>query len=999
MERRSYRPYLRQNGTDSVDKFLKNINSTNNHNNERYTSSKFPTDGLDGAGTSKYPSYSTYVGKYSPSLRNTVSSSAAPGNYSTRYDAPTAERRRPSGVPLYNLAKNTTYNAENYGANGSSRFAQGGYNDYGAQRTGSIPTVRDGAKKQKSALKSLRSFFKRHLIGGSRGRRDLSATPINTRFSSTQNVNGHLPYAVPTTHRRSSSSSIGFINENRPQQSSSAFNSSRDSIVKRSSTVLPFNNVDYSRPSTVDSLDSSIKDVQRRTGDISISKADISKRPPLPSTTKFTPNKHPSVPIPDTSNVISDRQLAQKRPTITPDERTPTIICDRNPKTIIPCLRGLLNHGNTCYFSAIIQCLAACERFAEFLICNDSEFSDHANRDVGICLDEDGLYKSFVSTLRCLWFNNPNADSFCLKTLRFIGQANPLFIISHQQTYKSEEELASDALEKISGSHESTVMDLFRYDFISLFILFFRGQFRTALKCTNPGCGFTNLSFEPYLCISLSVPLAKKLHHYSVLLFSFHPTREIIRFYFAVPETSLNVRHFKNKIMERMNGSSEETVSCCIEPNGLIQLLDDDFVIYFDNRQFGELNILEIPKILPTHKNDDTIVCIVVFVMGTLPNCERNFLLQKCERLLPRHFSILPQDYNIFVQSRDNSLQVLHPQTKRPLFSDFVERILNDVDNPKKVLRIIIEWDLSLKQRFLSYVAPEPILNDYSFYRKVESSDYDSKQSTISLTNLLDQFVGCESIRDWTCPNCTKSPGSMELRFHSLPDVLVFHLKRFELLSESVTKKIDSRVKIPLEKLDMSPYVYSQYSKSSTLPKNKKGGNKTFNYVEKNLMIYDLAGVIYHYGERTNSGHYTAATLNPVDGKWRIFDDSRVSTLAESVTGSSELEISSRSYLLFYQRQPYLQRKLTWFPQNVPEHIIKKYQKKEYSENVDRSYANGNSIFYKDNSDPTLKESYLKSPTKSLTQERIIPIIRETRAGPAVGYVPEFTSSYTNRNF
>jgi len=53
-----------------------------------------------------------------------------------------------------------------------------------------------------------------------------------------------------------------------------------------------------------------------------------------------------------------------------------------------------------------------------------------------------------------------------------------------------------------------------------------------------------------------------------------------------------------------------------------------------------------------------------------------NFLLQKCERLLPRHFSILPQDYNIFVQSRDNSLQVLHPQTKKPLFNDFVERFL-----------------------------------------------------------------------------------------------------------------------------------------------------------------------------------------------------------------------------------------------------------------------------------------------------------------------------------
>lgn len=39
-------------------------------------------------------------------------------------------KRRPSGVPLYNLAKNSTYNAENYGANGSSRFAQGGKQNF-----------------------------------------------------------------------------------------------------------------------------------------------------------------------------------------------------------------------------------------------------------------------------------------------------------------------------------------------------------------------------------------------------------------------------------------------------------------------------------------------------------------------------------------------------------------------------------------------------------------------------------------------------------------------------------------------------------------------------------------------------------------------------------------------------------------------------------------------------------------------------------------------------
>uniref|UniRef100_A0A1I8BAJ8 Ubiquitin carboxyl-terminal hydrolase n=1 Tax=Meloidogyne hapla TaxID=6305 RepID=A0A1I8BAJ8_MELHA len=973
MERRSSRPYLRQNGTDSIDKFLKNINLSNNYN-EKYTS-KFPTDGLEGVGSSKYPSYSTTsVGKYSPASRiNTASSSAAPSNYSSRYDVPTEERRRSSGLraPLYNLTKNSTYNPRNYGADGVSRFAQGGCNDYAAQRTGSIHTV-----------------------------------------------NGHLPsYTAPITHRRSSSS-IGFINESRPLPSSSTFNSARDSIVKRSSTVLPFN-VDYSRPSTCDSLDSSLKEVQRRTGEISISKAD--KRPPLPTTTKFTQseyNNHPSMFISDTSNIIFDRQIAQKRP-ITPDEiLSPTLTSDINSKTIIPCLKGLLNHGNTCYFSAIIQCLAACERFAEFLICDDSESSDLANK-----YDENDLSKAFVDTIRCLWFNNPSADSFCLKTLRFIGQANPQFIISHQQdshecliwllnklheetkghgtktninkstsklrTYKSEEELASDALEKISGSHESTVMDLFR------------GQLRAALKCTNPVCGFTNLSFEPYV-----------LDCAIILCFSFlsYPNRQIIRFYFAVPEASLTVKHFNNNIMEYMNGSADETVSFIIKPNGLIQLLGDDFVICADNRL--ELNIFELPKV---RAKDDMVICLVVFVIGTLPDCERfenpfvamlskhwnyaiisNFLLNKCLHLLPYSFQPLPQDYNIFVQV-DNSLEALNPQTKRPLFHDSVERILNDINNPKRILRIIIEWDLSLKHQFLSNVAPEPILNDYTFFRK--GADYDSKQFPISLKNLIDGFVETESIPDWACPKCKKSPGLMELCFHSLPDVLVFHLKRFELLSESVTKKIDSRVKIPLENLDMSPYVYNQHSKSSTLPKNKKIGNNAFNCIEKNSMIYDLAGVIYHYGERTNSGHYTAVTRNPVDEKWRIFDDSRVSTLADSVTGASELQISSRSYLLFYQRRPLVHRKLNWFPQNVPENIIKKYQQRLDVENMDRSYADGNSIFYKvaKNSDPTFNESTIKSPTKSSTQERTIPIIRETRAGPAIGYISDFPPSSSNR--
>lgn len=43
-------------------------------------------------------------------------------------------------------------------------------------------------------------------------------------------------------------------------------------------------------------------------------------------------------------------------------------------------------------------------------------------------------------------------------------------------------------------------------------------------------------------------------------------------------------------------------------------------------------------------------------------------------------------------------------------------------------------------------------------------------------------------------------------------------------------------------------------------------------------------------------GHYTAHCKHPVTQKWSLYNDSRVSEIAESSIGGSE------SYVLFYQR-------------------------------------------------------------------------------------------------
>lgn len=59
--------------------------------------------------------------------------------------------------------------------------------------------------------------------------------------------------------------------------------------------------------------------------------------------------------------------------------------------------------------------------------------------------------------------------------------------------------------------------------------------------------------------------------------------------------------------------------------------------------------------------------------------------------------------------------------------------------------------------------------------------------------------------------------------------------------------------------------------------------------------MYDLMAVSNHYGNMMG-GHYTAYCRNPIDGKWREYDDAKVETLGGSV-------VTKEAYLLFYQRR------------------------------------------------------------------------------------------------
>jgi ubiquitin C-terminal hydrolase len=138
---------------------------------------------------------------------------------------------------------------------------------------------------------------------------------------------------------------------------------------------------------------------------------------------------------------------------------------------------------------------------------------------------------------------------------------------------------------------------------------------------------------------------------------------------------------------------------------------------------------------------------------------------------------------------------------------------------------------------------------------------------------LVQVFVSNDELdRDnlWMCPNCsTRVKAARQTVIFEAPRILIFHFKRFASAG-GVLKKVGTAVKYP-DRFDMA-----------ALSKTASG-------------TYKLLGVIMHSGA-ISSGHYTAASIDPLSGKWYVFNDSFVSLASEDAVHST------RAYVLFYQR-------------------------------------------------------------------------------------------------
>ncbi|CAN8314025.1 unnamed protein product [Cochlearia groenlandica] len=210
-------------------------------------------------------------------------------------------------------------------------------------------------------------------------------------------------------------------------------------------------------------------------------------------------------------------------------------------------------------------------------------------------------------------------------------------------------------------------------------------------------------------------------------------------------------------------------------------------------------------------------------------------------------------------------LRDLYSFSNKPLESDTVV-------NPGSVTRVVVEWKEKEHEKYdSSYFGDLPVVHKTSF-----SLEKTSKEE-ISLFSCLEAFLAEEPLGPddmWYCPACKDhKQAKKKLDLWKLPDILVFHLKRFTY-SRYFKHKIDTFVNFPVHDLDLSKYV-----------KNVDGQS----------YLYELYAISNHYGG-LGGGHYTAYAKLMDENKWYDFDDSHVSSVNESdIT-------TSAAYVLFYKR-------------------------------------------------------------------------------------------------
>ncbi|XP_029456179.1 ubiquitin carboxyl-terminal hydrolase 43 [Rhinatrema bivittatum] len=643
-----------------------------------------------------------------------------------------------------------------------------------------------------------------------------------------------------------------------------------------------------------------------------------------------------------------------------------------------PGVQGLKNHGNTCFMNAVLQCLSNTDLLAEFLGLEQYKGELARSGVNGVLLARGGegeVTVQLAALVRALWTLDytpqlsvefKNVVSKHGSQFRGNSQHDALEFLLwlldrvHEDLNSSPGQKPKTLAKPLPGPEESsgttqvTPQPMGGHSFVQEH---FQAQYRCSLTC--PHCLKQSNTFDPFLCVSLPIPLRQTRALNVTLVFQSKHQR-FLRIGLAVPLFGV-VAILREMVANEGKIPPDQVILVEVYANGFQRSFSDDE----DLNSIAESDsvyafqtlapvtkagggppprISGYPQSLPSspyssepegqrlppmgalsseflpHGGLGKILILLCNTEGSGQQASRfgppllmredraisweqlqQCILNKMRYLMRSEAQVQNMGISFRIRIAGGTVagSYLSPQDGRPLYHPAVDRALqfSGLGGPAHV-KLVVEWDPKTKECLFGNIQEEVVQDAESVGLQQQAHQ---QQHSCTLDECFQLYTKEEQLDPddaWKCPHCkVLQQGMVKLSLWTLPDILIIHLKRFRQVGER-RNKLSTLVKFPLTGLDMAPHVVKRAQSNKNMLSQWTSWKQPPYHPElcPPDVLYDLYAVCNHHGSM-QGGHYTAYCHNSLDAHWYSYDDSNVELVLE------EDIVTRGAYILFYQKR------------------------------------------------------------------------------------------------